>query len=272
MRQYHIDIEGCEIAVKETQENGIPVVFIHGNSLSSIVFEPLLNSEILEEFRLISFDLPGHGESQYSSVPVEDYSLPGLTNILKKVMIQLFAENAILIGHSLGGHIILESLEELSWIRGVGLIGTSPYSTDDEINNAYEKHPVLALFNKGHLEEDEILTFAQAMARKEFEESLIAEIKKSDYKFRKFLGNWFKIGKFLNESEYIRELDIPVAMFYGEHDKIISKQYINDLEIKNLWKNEPIVIPNASHTPQLENQTRFILLLNEFIESILHNK
>ncbi len=49
------------------------IIFVHGNSLSSKMWQKQFNSELLKEYRLIAFDLPAHGKSSAPLNPEKDY-------------------------------------------------------------------------------------------------------------------------------------------------------------------------------------------------------
>lgn len=268
MEKQILKLDTCEISYFQSREDGIPVIFLHENSLGAVSFREIVDSKLGEKYRLIAFDFPGHGSSNYSDSPIEDYSLPGLVSILKKVIASLFAENAIIVGHGLGGHIILESINELPWVRGICLFGTPILSTLSQINKAYLKHPGFTALFKGPLSEKDMKNMADAYVMEEYAFAVKQLIKQADYRFRKYYGQWIKNGKFINHKELLRYNQIPIAVFHGEHDKLINYDFLNHSKIENLWRDEVVKISEASHMPQLENTKKFIQLLKDFIISI----
>ena len=81
-----LKIDDLDIAVYESRPDGQAVVFVHGNSLSSESFRDQFESELAEKYRLIAFDLPGHGQSSPARNPANDYSGPGFHKILIAVI------------------------------------------------------------------------------------------------------------------------------------------------------------------------------------------
>jgi pimeloyl-ACP methyl ester carboxylesterase len=49
------------IVAEETGCVDVPVLLIHGNSLSREVFRKQLGGALARKYRLVAFDLPGHG-------------------------------------------------------------------------------------------------------------------------------------------------------------------------------------------------------------------
>jgi pimeloyl-ACP methyl ester carboxylesterase len=78
---------------------GVPLVLLHGVSLSAAVWSPLF--EALDGFRLLAVDLPGHGLSDpvaYRRGEVRDHA----ARLLDDVMDALELDSATVVGHSLG--------------------------------------------------------------------------------------------------------------------------------------------------------------------------
>ena len=81
MHRLTADIDGQEISYLQSEGDGRPVVFVHGNSASARTWRPLLDGPFGRRFRCLALDLPGHGES----APAADhalYSLPGYAAVL----------------------------------------------------------------------------------------------------------------------------------------------------------------------------------------------
>jgi hypothetical protein len=57
------------LAYEEHGKGDAVVLFIHGNSSCRKVFKRQMTSEFYEQYRMITFDLPGHGESENSPHP-----------------------------------------------------------------------------------------------------------------------------------------------------------------------------------------------------------
>ena len=70
VRRHTMSTSHGVIAVEERGEHGLPVLFIHGNSSCSAVFDAQLSSPLAAEHRLIAIDLSGHGESSDALDPI----------------------------------------------------------------------------------------------------------------------------------------------------------------------------------------------------------
>lgn len=81
---------------------GRPVVLVHGITESRRAWDPLLAPLIASGFRVTAIDLRGHGASS----KVAPYDLATMAGDLGAVLAQEGVDNALLIGHSLGGAVV----------------------------------------------------------------------------------------------------------------------------------------------------------------------
>ena len=86
---------------------GIPLLFIHGWSQSHLCWVRQYESELADEFRLVAFDLRGHGMSE-APVGDEFYTGDVWALDLAAVIAALSIDRPILIGWSYGGYVICD--------------------------------------------------------------------------------------------------------------------------------------------------------------------
>lgn len=109
----------AELMVEETGGTGTPLLLIHGNSSCRGVFARQTAAGWGAKHRLISFDLPGHGESGDALDPARTYSRTGLAACVVEVLERLGVNEAIVLGWSLGGHVAIEMLSGFRGMRGL---------------------------------------------------------------------------------------------------------------------------------------------------------
>src|SRR5690349_10408510 len=63
MEQQQISTNQGLINVRTSGTSGTAIVFVHGNSASSLAYQKQLESSLADHYRLIALDLPGHGSS-----------------------------------------------------------------------------------------------------------------------------------------------------------------------------------------------------------------
>lgn len=82
--------------------DGRPLVLVHGITESRRTWDPLVAPLIAAGYRLISVDLRGHGASSKAA----PYDLTTMAGDLAAVLAEEGADDALLIGHSLGGAVV----------------------------------------------------------------------------------------------------------------------------------------------------------------------
>ena len=125
-----MDVNGCKIAYRHAGIGGQVLVFLHGNSMSSEIFEAQFNGVLAEKYCLLAFDLPGHGKSDNATDPEATYTLPGYASVIRSALEQLQVNSPVMIGFSLGGNVALEMLADGQDMAGLMIIGAGPLSGD----------------------------------------------------------------------------------------------------------------------------------------------
>lgn len=124
MQKKAVEIFGQRINYYESAGKGQPILFIHGNSLSGLCFQKQLESPLGEQNACIALDLPGHGSSAPAQNPEISCTLPGYAALVSGFVQKLGIDNALMVGWSLGGHILLEAASLLDRAAGFMLFGT----------------------------------------------------------------------------------------------------------------------------------------------------
>jgi pimeloyl-ACP methyl ester carboxylesterase len=113
--------------IYHTYGAGKPVMLIHGFGETHEVWKNQI--EFLQtKFLLIIPELPGSG-----SDIVDDMSMEGLAEVMKEILVQEKIESSIIIGHSMGGYILLALAEKYpGLISAFGLFHSSAYADSEE--------------------------------------------------------------------------------------------------------------------------------------------
>lgn len=107
-----------------------PIVFlVHGFAEDGSIWDGMVN-ELEKDFTLIVPHLPGSGPSKLltGSAYIEDYA-----DYINEIFITENVEQAVLIGHSMGGYISLAFAEKyLDKLNALGLFHSSAFADDEE--------------------------------------------------------------------------------------------------------------------------------------------
>jgi pimeloyl-[acyl-carrier protein] methyl ester esterase len=103
----------------ERAGQGPALVLLHGWAMHGGVFAPLQRA-LVDRFEVISVDLPGHGGSR-------DSTLPLALDAVSDALAELLPPRALLLGWSLGGLVALaHALRHPARVRGLCLLAASP--------------------------------------------------------------------------------------------------------------------------------------------------
>jgi pimeloyl-ACP methyl ester carboxylesterase len=94
------------------------IVLVHGWGANRSYMAPQFDY-FRTRHRIINLDLRGHGESDK---PAQPYSIDGFADDVAWVCKQLDVERPILLGHSMGGSVVLHLASSHAWLRPAAVI------------------------------------------------------------------------------------------------------------------------------------------------------
>lgn len=258
MNRYKSSFKGITIYCKGDLEQN-PIIFLHGNSLSSLTFKKQFEKIDLP---LIAIDLPGHGCSSFAKDYEKTYSIPGYAKIIIDVINHLKIKKFILVGHSLGGHIAINVASELKHTSGLFIFGTPPLNSIKSLEGAFQPNPLFPLLLQNSLSLlDATLLAKDMLHQQEYMEVLKNDILTTDPSARSSFGAFIAKGIVVNEVEIIKTRHFPTAIIHGEKDTFINKGYIDSIGFSNLFWGKIHQISNSGHCPQIEQSNVFDTLL-----------
>ena len=96
-----INVDGVDIRVRDEGAHNAPVLVLAHGFTSSLETWDALAADLQSDYRIIRFDLPGHGLS--GSDPTSDYSNKRTVDLVDQLLAALKIDKPTLIGSSLGG-------------------------------------------------------------------------------------------------------------------------------------------------------------------------
>lgn len=252
------------------KEHGAPsgdtIIFLHGNSQSHHAFSKI-NFEELSHLRLIFVDLPGHGFSASSDF----YSLPFFANIISDFIKELKLEHYLLVGHSLGAHIITQALRHTA-PAAIMLFGMPPLRKPFDVN-AFLPNPnaaALSLENPSEKEIENLLS--EFKVEEETKKQLALDYKNTDRKFRSLLMASVAAGLYEDEIVELANYGGKILLVNCLKDPFINSDYINkNFESLNS-PSKQIIHQNVGHSLHTEAPRLFIDLLNHFQSDVFNQK
>lgn len=265
-----LSVAGTRIAVRERPGQGRPLLLVHGNSASSATWDELFSAQELSGHRLVAPDLPGHG----GSAPLDDprgYSLPGYGGVVAGLVEQLDLDGAVLVGWSLGGHIVIEALPDVPQAEGVAVFGTPPLGVPPDMDAAFLPNPAVGLGFTETLDPEQAAAYANSFLAPATEisvEPFVADILATHGAARSSLIASVGEGRARDELGILAGTHVPVALLHGAEEQLVSLEYLRGVDAPTLWRGEVQVIEGAGHAPHVETPGALARLLAEFAQDL----
>jgi pimeloyl-ACP methyl ester carboxylesterase len=241
-------------------KGGIPVIFLHGNSLDLTIF--ITNNNIIQKFSFspIMIDLPGHGKSP----GLKEYSSVSMVDSICLFINAYFDENYYIVAHSLSGHLVINGLNRFKRLKGLILCGTPPLANLSRIEKAFNPELSQLLFNPEWTDSD--LDELSNMLSCNNPDSIKRALLLTDKHFKDdFLKPSFLEG-FKNEIGILNNTQIPVSISYARNDSFIRMNYMTSL--KNYINSDLVSFHEFSfggHLPFLDNPSEFYQFVSDFV-------
>jgi pimeloyl-ACP methyl ester carboxylesterase len=261
----HIVVNGLKISFTDTNAGKDQILFlIHGNSASHRTWDLQVNAESLREYRIVAFDLPGHGMSGASGSPFHDYSVTGLASLLGTAIKQIAEDREyFLAGFCSGSNIVAEMLADPD-IKpaGIILVSTNIVGEGVSLEAVFKPNPKLTMLFKDECSRNEICEFWQSEGVLDDErlQTLIDDHQSVDTKFRSTLSETVIHKQYSDEIALIKKRNVPVLVLFGERDTLVNTNYLDDYE--SCWSIKKM--QNAGHLLHIEAATEINLLIAEF--------
>lgn len=260
--------DGVPIAVQESGVAGGPaIVFIHGYLGSHLNWLPQVESPLAKKYRLITYDLRGHGLSGKPTGAEAYVEGERWADDLARVIAASNARDPILVGWSLGGAVISNYLNSYGDgdIAGAVYVDGVVELKPDQITAHPDIYRDLVSPNlQTHLETVRRflrLCFHQQPGEETFN-LLFANAALASWEMQE------KVQSMSISLEGLRKAKKPILMLYGEKDALVKvNETINRAKTVNS-KVHTLLYKNSGHAPFIEEAGRFNQDLATFVEQI----
>jgi pimeloyl-ACP methyl ester carboxylesterase len=255
-----------QILVRESDGQGPPIVFVHGNSSSSRAFSRQLDGALGAKRRLVAFDLQGFGDSSHASDP-KAYLLSGQGHTLVALAEALGLEDAVFVGWSLGGHILLEAAPDLRQAKGFAIYGAPPIDFPPKLDKAFLPNPAMGIGFSSVITQEQAEAYVSQFFASGFADIpafFVEDALKADGLARAQVYASIDPSVSRDEAKVAAELKQPLAILHGAREALINGGYFADLTLPTLWRGAVQIIPAAGHTPHWETPAEFDALIEAF--------
>lgn len=256
------------------QGSGTPVILIHGIAASLHDWDDLVPALAGHGYAAYALDLLGHGDSPKldSRLYQMDWVFEHFFEWMRSLRL---TEPAILIGHSLGGHVALEYARRVSaWTRGLILVDPfySPSQLPFLVRKTYSR-PRLSELLLGKVSEKWFRFFVdvssaaighgigalRALPERIREQTIL------DYK-RAAPGVYHIPSAISDMTEYLHEVNTPTLVVWGDQDRTLAPSSFTRL-VHTLPRARGEML-HAGHVPHQSHAEHFSQLVLKFLEEL----
>ena len=265
--KHYIETPHGLLAAEDSGGGGLPLLLIYGNSFCRGVFRHQMQSDLADGWRLIAFDLPGHGEFSNAPDPARSYTRPGLADAAVELLGRLGVAEAAVLGWSLGGHIGIEMMSRFPGMRGLMITGTPPVGRHD-MAQGFRGSPHMGAASRQDLSGADIDAIVGAIFGASAEPFLRDAVARADGRFRKRLFEAARAGVGVDQRQVVETSPVPLAVVNGGADRIINLDYVDSVAYANLWEGRCYRLDGLGHAPFWEAPAEFNSVLDHFLRDV----
>ncbi|WP_291812124.1 alpha/beta hydrolase [Limnobacter sp.] len=270
--KYVYSSNGVKLSFSEYgNPNGQPVLFIHGWSQSKEIWQQQLTASELQSYRLIAFDLRGHGQSTKTMNPAEYVSGNNWADDISAVIRKLNLRNVTVVAHSYGAIALMDYLslygdKNIRAINFVGALnGMGSQSVKAYIGPDFERIK-LATSERFNDQIDGVIALAKANYGNAVDRDIyargVAASMLTPYYVRRYI-----FARQVDHTDTLRSIRVPVVFSHGQLDQAVLARSAVDMSSK-LQGSKVTVYEESSHAPFVTEPAKFNAGLVAFIENV----
>lgn len=252
--------DNVEISYETKGEGNPALVFIHGWSCDKSYWSEQVK-DLSQNYKVVTVDLGGHGESGLNR---ENWTIEKFGEDVASVVNNLKLEKVILVGHSMGGSVILEAAKLLKG-KVIGLIGADTYQSFTDDWTTEQKEGYLKSFVDNFYETTQ--GFVKGMFPASSDSAIVKRI--SDDMSQappqvatSAMRNLF----FYNPLPTLKEIDLPIISINCDLYPVAveaNKKVAKSFEVK--------MMNGVGHFLMIERPEEFNKLLRESVKELTNN-
>lgn len=271
-----INIGDLRIAYNLVRGTNDAIVFIHGNSAGKDVFKGQMKALGDQGYTVLAVDLPGHGESTDSVSPEQDYNFPAFALLIKKILDAVEIKSPLVVGWSLGGHVVLEMAGRGFDMRGAMIFGTPPLGPGmADFEAAFIPSKAMAVTLKADRTEEDISTYLSGLygTLSPVPAALHKLASRIDPSLAAHMGaHWASGEEGCHQKTVAAGWQNPICIIHGEQDVFASLDFIKNVKWGNLWRGGVQVMKGVGHAPFIEVPDKFNTVLSDFAQDVFKTK
>ncbi|NJN16160.1 MAG: alpha/beta fold hydrolase [Oscillochloris sp.] len=239
---------------------GIPLIMLHGYSDSAFSFSELLPL-LAPSATLYALDQRGHGDSDR---PADNYTMPVFAADVIGFMDAMQLSQAILVGHSMGSFVALETaLRAPNRVAGLALLGSA--ADPRRLNGAAELQQAVDEL-RDPVPPDFVEEFQTSTAFQPLDDAFLAQVIQESLKLPARV--WQAALRGLLSADYRERLALisaPTLLLWGEQDSIFFRSEQAAL-LAGITGSRLQIYPDTGHAIHWERPEQVAQELRDFIK------
>ena len=263
--------DGVDISVREWgNPRGWPILFVHGLAQSHLSFLPQFASSLAQRFRLVAYDLRGHGESEKPFDPVFYRESRRWADELQAVIDGTGLAKPVLVGWSLGGRVLRQYLMHYgdAAISGLHFVSSRPFEDPSIIAPASQANiegrpDTLAKRIDAHVAFLRAC-FHRPLSDDDFAVALAYNVI-CPQEIREAISGWST--SMADTRAALEKVKVPTLVAHGRNDALILPAAA-EMTAAAIQGSRLSWYEDCGHSPFIEHTERFNRELEEFVSSV----
>jgi pimeloyl-ACP methyl ester carboxylesterase len=253
---------GLRLHVREWgKANGPPILFVHGLSQNHLCWDKQYESALADEFRLVAYDLRGHGMSEAPLEP-QHYTDGRLwAGDVAAIIDELLLDRPVLVGWSYGSFVICDyvrahgqdRIAALGFVGGAVKLGEAAFGTligpgflDHFVDATADDLPSNIRGMRGL-----VRVFAATPLASDDHETLLCSSMTVPARIRANLA-----AREIDYDDVLRILEVPLLVTHGREDTVVLPAMAEHV-VATCPTAEASWYEGVGHVPHLEDPERF---------------
>lgn len=245
----------------DTLGQGENVVLLHGFLESSAMWESFAK-EWAKSYRVITIDLPGHGNSGH----LEGISINDMADMVNEVLVHLEIEKASMVGHSMGGYVALAFADKyMDFVDRLVLYHSTAHADSlegllrrDKAIEMLDAHPTLYIRQTltGLFWPKTVKRHQQAL-----EKMIDCAIRNHPQGYSQAVAAM----KNRPDRRHVLGGKVPVLFIAGQHDPVIPVE-LSEQQIKSISNGWGDVLQKSGHMSFIEQPEEAMQKISQFLQ------
>lgn len=248
--------------------SGPTLVLLHGFLEDSSIFSSMAE-QLSDRFRVVSIDLPGHGQSGTLGYV---HTMEDMAGAVKAVLDELHVEQCVMVGHSMGGYVSLAFAEHHpAMLSGMGLFHSTA-TADSEAKKTDRQRAIDLVMRNAHSFIAAAVPGLFAEASKYRLKDGIAQLtaRVQTFPSQGIVANLRGMMQRSDRTAVLQALDIPTLFIHGTEDPVISSEVIR-AQAARVKQGTYVELEGVGHMGYLEAPDLCLSAIRTFAQRAHHH-